>query len=88
MWLFKHTKDEARDVVVSKGKDNIQEIMGGIQTLHGALEDAVVPDVEEALSKVKYWVTKNGNYETFNKEKGCIGQNPRRCKHGEILQRD
>ena len=38
-------------------KDKIHEIMGGIQTLHvylhGALKDAIVPDVEEALSKVK-----------------------------------
>jgi hypothetical protein len=42
--------------------------MGSIQTLHGALKDAIVPDVEDALSKVKYWVPKNGNYETFNKK--------------------
>ena len=31
-WLFKHTKDEAKDVVVSKGINNIHEIMGSIQT--------------------------------------------------------
>jgi hypothetical protein len=67
-WLFKHTKDEARDVVVSKGMDNIHEIMGSIQTLHGALKDAIVPDVEDAVQKVKYWVPKNGNYEAFNKK--------------------
>jgi hypothetical protein len=67
-WLFKHTKDEARDVVVSKGMDNIHEIMGSIQTLHGALKDAIVPEVEDALLKVKYWVPKTGNYETFNKK--------------------
>ena len=67
-WLFKHTKNEAKDVVVSKGIELIEQIMGGIQTLHGALKDAIVPDVEEALSKVKYWVPKNGNYETFTKK--------------------
>ena len=60
-WLFKHTKDEARDVVVSKGKDKIHEIMAGIQTLHGALKDAIVPEIEDAITKVKYWVPKGGN---------------------------
>ena len=35
-WLFKHTKNEAKDVVVSKGIEKIEQIMGGIQTLHGA----------------------------------------------------
>ena len=28
-WLFKHTKNEAKDVVVSKGIDMIEQIMGG-----------------------------------------------------------
>ena len=54
--------------------------------MHGALKDAIVPDVEEALSKVRYWVPKSGNYETFSK-KGRIGQNPRKCKYEEIVQR-
>jgi hypothetical protein len=44
-WLFKHTKDETRDCVVSKGKGNTEEIMGSIQILHGALKDAIVPQV-------------------------------------------
>ena len=85
-WLFKHTKDEARDVVVSKGKDKIHEIMGGIQTLHGALKDAIVPEVEDAITKVKYWVPKGGNYETFNKkdasDKVPEDANMRRCFKG------
>ena len=31
-WLFKHTKNEAKDLVVSKGTAKIEQIMGGIQT--------------------------------------------------------
>ena len=57
-WLFEFTDAEARDAVVKRDETTVHKLMEELATLHGPVSDTVVTHVEEALSKVKYWVPK------------------------------
>ena len=65
-WLFEFTDSEARDAVIKRDETTVHKLVQELATLHGPVSDTVVSHVEEALSKVKHWVQKNGNYEQLD----------------------